>query len=218
MKRRAGLPDWFNRRALRERVAVALAVVVVLVAIMYLLIIDPQIKRQRQLDRQLTDVQYRVTDLSGQEALILERSKIDPDQNSINRIAQLQAQSDKLQKQLEVNLSNLVSPQQMVDLLKELLKEQKALTLLSLNNQSPILVQLGEIDGTDKDRTKLYKHSLDIELSGTYRALLNYLHKLQQLPRSLVWEIVEIETEEYPAAIIRLKIYTLSLAEGWIGG
>ena len=48
--------------------------------------------------------------------------------------------------------------------------------------------------------------------------MLAYLRQLEQLPRSMVWEDVAIETVRYPETIVRLQVHTLSLTEGWIGG
>ena len=51
-----------------------------------------------------------------------------------------------------------------------------------------------------------------------YLGLLAYLRQLDQLPRLLVWEEVAVETQEYPATTIRLRVYTLGLSEEWLGG
>ncbi len=214
---RASLCNWFNSRTLRERIIVALALAMVLILVSYLLIIDPQLKRQHEVNRQLAEIQQSMADLASQETIILARRQTDPDQKQRQRIDQLQSELNRLQQQLESNIANLVSPQQMVPLLKDLLGQQKSLTLVSLRNLSPALVDLGAADN-NKERPKLYKHRLEMELSGNYRALLDYLAQLQNLPRSVVWETVEIETEDYPKAFIHMQVYTLSLTEGWIGG
>jgi MSHA biogenesis protein MshJ len=57
-----------------------------------------------------------------------------------------------------------------------------------------------------------------MEFSGDYLTLLKYLRQLEDLPRSMVWEEVEVKSDDYPEATVRLQVYTLSLTEGWIGG
>jgi MSHA biogenesis protein MshJ len=64
----------------------------------------------------------------------------------------------------------------------------------------------------------LYRHRLRMEFSGDYLTMLKYLRQLEDLPRAMVWEKVEIESDDYPDATVRLQVYTLSLTEGWIGG
>ncbi len=213
----AKLGNWFNNRTLRERVAVAGAAAAVVLLVIYVGAIDPLLKQQRNLTRQMIDVQRNVTALVAQESLILARAQADPDRANRERVVALQAEIEKLQARLEENISNLVSPQQMVQLLKELLAQQKTLRLVSLSNRKPELLDLGNSD-QNKERPKLYKHLLEMELSGDYRALLDYLETLKKLPRPMVWETVDIETEEYPISTIKMQVYTLSLAEGWIGG
>ncbi len=213
----AKLSNWFNNRTLRERAAVAGAAAAVVLLVIYVGAIDPLLKQQRNLTRQMIDVQRNVTALAAQESLILARAQADPDRANRERVVALQAEIEKLQARLEENISNLVSPQQMVQLLKELLAQQKSLRLVSLSNRKPELLDLGNSD-QNKERPKLYKHLLEMELSGDYRALIDYLETLKKLPRSMVWETVDIETEEYPISTIKMQVYTLSLAEGWIGG
>jgi len=59
---------------------------------------------------------------------------------------------------------------------------------------------------------------LQLTFSGDYLALLRYLRDLEELPRQLVWEDIAIETAEYPKSRVHLRVSTLSLREGWIGG
>lgn len=214
----AALNDWFNSRTLRERLVLFVAVAALLGLVVYLLVFEPQLKHQRRLTRQLDVVHNEVRGFAAQEAVIRDRNKVNPDLQNMERINQLQSELEQLQKKLDVNIANLVSPQQMIPLLKELLKQKQSLTLLNLNNQSPQLIDISSAAEPDQEGPKLYKHGLVMELSGTYRALLSYLEELQELPRTLIWEAVEIETQEYPAAVIRVKLYTLSLTEGFIGG
>jgi MSHA biogenesis protein MshJ len=47
--------------------------------------------------------------------------------------------------------------------------------------------------------------------------VVNYLETIEALPWRLFWDRIEVETLEYPQASIRLRAYTLSFAEGWIG-
>ena len=209
---------WFNSRTLRERIVVTVATAAVLFVLAYIFIIDPQLKRKNQLERQFAEIQRTMIDLNTQESVILARSKTDPDKENRERIDQLQKQAAKLQGQLETSISNLVSPQQMIVVLKKILQEQKDLTLISLSNLTPQLIQISTADKAKHEGPNLYQHSLDMELRGNYRALLNYLESIQNMPRTLVWDTVEIETQDYPEATIRLRISTLGLSEGWIGG
>jgi MSHA biogenesis protein MshJ len=48
-------------------------------------------------------------------------------------------------------------------------------------------------------------------------ATLRYLRTVEDLPRRLFWEGLEYRVQEYPRAIITLKLYSLSGQEEWLG-
>ncbi len=209
---------WFNSRSLRERAVLVGAVVVLILVLALVLVFDPLSKRQQALQRDIATLENSLVQLQAQETTLLSRKNLDPDREKKQRLQLLEAETEKLQGQLELRIDTLVSPSQMTLLLKDLLDRQADLRLLSLKNLPPEAVDLGT-PGQEKDEApQLYRHGLDMELSGKYLAMLNYLRELQQLPRGLVWDTVEIETSEYPKTTVHLKVYTLSLVEGWIGG
>ncbi len=47
--------------------------------------------------------------------------------------------------------------------------------------------------------------------------MLAYVRALESLESDFFWEALEIETITYPRNRIRLRVYTLSLSEDWIG-
>ena len=209
---------WFNSRSLRERAVLVGAVVVLTLVLALVLVLDPLSKRQKTLRRDIAGLEGSLVQLQAQESALLARKNLDPDKEKKQRLQILETEVEKLQGQLELRIDTLVSPSQMTLLLKDLLDRQTDLCLLDLKNLPPQAVDLGTSAQEDDDAPQLFCHGLDMELSGKYLAMLNYLRQLQQLPRGLVWDTVEIETSEYPKTTVHLKVYTLSLVEGWIGG
>ena len=63
----------------------------------------------------------------------------------------------------------------------------------------------------------IYTHALNMELEGSYLQLLDYLQRLEQMEQRVFWDILTIDTKEFPTTKIRLQIHTLSLTEDWIG-
>ena len=74
-----------------------------------------------------------------------------------------------------------------------------------------------EPDGKGETRAGLHRHGFALEFSGGYLATLNYLQALERLPWRFFWDSVDYEVMQYPRSIVRLKLYTLSLSEDWIG-
>ncbi len=63
----------------------------------------------------------------------------------------------------------------------------------------------------------LFRHGLEIQMRGSFAAILSYLHATENLPWRLYWDALEYKVEAYPNAKIVLRVYTLSVDEGWIG-
>ena len=209
---------WFNQRPQRERIVLLVCVVVVLLFLMNLLVLQPFSKQRVSAQREMAELKTSLAELNNRELEVQGRQKNDPDKKNRERLAVLEQETEKLQQQLKTNIVNLVSPKEMPELLKALLTQQRKLQLLSLENLAPELLEMDGLVATDAVFPPLYRHRLRMEFSGDYLTLLKYLRQLEDLPRSMVWEEVEVKSDDYPEATVRLQVYTLSLTEGWIGG
>jgi MSHA biogenesis protein MshJ len=212
------LSQWYDQRPRRERIALLICVVVLFLFLANLLLLQPLSKRRVQAQSEVTELKMALVDLKSRELEIQKRVENDPDNENRLRLATLEKEAEKLQQQLKTNLVHLVSPREMPELLKDLLTQQKKLQLLSLENLAPELLELDGEAAEDTALPTLYRHRLRMEFSGDYLTLLRYLRQLEELPRSMVWEEVEVKSDHYPEATVRLQVYTLSLTEGWIGG
>jgi len=209
---------WYDERLRRERIVLLVCAVVIVAFLFNLCLFQPFAVQRSAAKKQRALLQTELETLKLQETAILARKDIDVDHDNKLRLAALDAEAERLHQQLKNNIINLVSPQEMPTLLKELLTQQKQLRLISLENLPPELLDFGEKDVQDVAIPALYRHRLRMEFSGDYLTMLKYLRQLEDLPRAMVWEKVEIESDDYPDATVRLQVYTLSLTEGWIGG
>jgi MSHA biogenesis protein MshJ len=214
----AAVTNWYDRRPLRERAILLLCLVAVLIFIWDLVVLKPLDKQRKLVQTQVTQVQNSLTELATREQIAESRRSFDPDRENRQRLMVLQAELDKVHAQLATNLGNLISPQEMPELLKELLRKQHQLQLLSLENLPAEDLKIDEKIADKTQQPELYRHRLRMEFAGDYLSTLKYLRELEKLPRNMVWDELEIETLEYPRAKVRLEVYTLSLTEGWIGG
>ena len=217
-KKPSTLFHWYDQRPQRERIVLLICAVVALIILVNLLILQPVSGPRDIVQREIIELTTRLTELSAQEAAITARISSDPDRENRLHLEALEKEAGLLQQQLEANIVNLVSPQDMPEMLKDLLTQQKQLRLISLQNLSPELIKLDGNVEKDVVIPTVYRHRLQVKFSGDYLTILKYLRQLEQLPRSMVWEEIKIETQKYPDAIVHLQVYTLSLTEGWIGG
>ncbi len=212
------LLEKFDSRTLRERAVLLICLLVVLFFLFDLLVLE-SIDQQKKADQAEVDrLKVSLVELFAREQVAKSRQGVDPDFPNQQKLTALQQQIGELHAQLEENVASLISPQEMPGLLKDLLQWQQKLRLISLENLPPEKLSVGSQGDETQPAPDLYRHRLQMEFSGDYLAILKYLRTLEGLPRSMVWEKLQIETQEYPVARVRLQVYTLSLSEGWIGG
>jgi MSHA biogenesis protein MshJ len=62
----------------------------------------------------------------------------------------------------------------------------------------------------------LFRHGVEITLSGSYLDMIAYMEALESLPTQLFWGKAEFEVENYPNARLTLTLYTLSMDKKWM--
>jgi MSHA biogenesis protein MshJ len=62
----------------------------------------------------------------------------------------------------------------------------------------------------------IYRHGLELTVSGSYLDLLAYMRDLEQLPTQLYWGGLELDAAAYPKVSMKLIVYTLSLDRAWL--
>ena len=212
------LKQWYESRPLRERIMLLACLLVVLFFVWDTLVMSRLSLHKKNAQSEARQLQLELTELGSREQLVQLRKDFDPDRENRQQLAQLQEEIGEIQDRLQENVDNLISPQEMPALLKELLRGQRQLQLLSLENLPAEALQISDQVAEEQIAPALYRHRLRMEFAGDYLATLAYLKQIDRLPRQLVWEKLQIETQEYPRARVLLQVYTLSLNEGWIGG
>lgn len=197
---------------LRERVCVFVTALVVLVTAWYLVFMEPLAQRADRLSSEIDTLSTRVEAANRNlDALVLQLSGTGSETN--NRLALIQRRIDEVNETLGDYAAELIDPTEMAQVLEGVLEKQTRLRLVRMRNLGgEVLSATGEEDGAT-----LYKHGLEIEFEGGYMACLEYLTELEALPWRLYWQLLELESQEYPTNLIRIHVSTLSLDEEWIG-
>ncbi len=211
---------WLDTRAPRERLVLAVTFLVVLTLLWYVLLIEPLALHKQALAAQINSVTVRVSALDQAAGAIVAGAVQDPNAENRQQKGLLEEEIGRLDERLAALTGELISPQQMVAVLEEMLKRRRQLSLTRLENlpSEPMLEPPPSDSQVEKVRQRnLYRHPLRIELTGNYLEVLAYLQSLEQLPRKLYWQDLALSVEEYPQAKITVTVYTLSLKEDWIG-
>jgi MSHA biogenesis protein MshJ len=144
----------------------------------------------------------------------------DPDRENKQILAQYIQDGKNLDMQLAKTSTEIITPQEMVKLLEQMLKDQSGLKFISLKNKpaTPEFTEAGgQSDKKGRRVSSIYRHSVVLQVEGSYHSALAYMQKLEKLPWKFYWQGVEIETKKYPNSIITFEVYTLGFREGLIG-
>jgi MSHA biogenesis protein MshJ len=192
-----------------------------------MLILEGQRTRNATLAGSIEQQSASATELQTQVLLLQQQLQVDPDARAKAEIAALMAEQQMLEKDLLAVGQSLVPPEQMNELLEQLLARHRGLRLVSLKTMKPQSV-MGE---PEKDgaaaaaprkekvadqRFDLYRHGVEIRIEGSFAELQAYLVQLEELKERLLWGYLQYEVGEYPKAEMSLMVYTLSADRTWL--
>lgn len=204
---------------LRERLFVFIAILAVVGGAWEAFLAGPLSAREAAAQTRIEASRQRLSQLDS--ALNLAAQGIgDGMSGHVERLQSLRRQVEEGQEAIRVFTSDLIDPTQMRLVLEDLLKRQRALTLVrAANLEVQPLVEAESASGTAimQDTPMLYRHGLVLELEGSYLDCLAYLKDVEQLPWQIFWHSMRVDTQTHPRNRIVIELYTLSLEEDWIG-
>jgi len=224
----------FDALQQRERLTIAIAVLLGGLLLGYMLLVDPQLARQKTQTKRIATLK---ADIANQEVQIatLQAQMIDPDARTRQELQDIKKRMAALDQRLTGIQDSLVPADKMQGFLEGLLVRHRNLELLSLHTLAPepLLAQktpaAAELDdgkpiaqqrvATPVDQGvagNLYKHAVQIRVAGRYGDLLRYLAELESMPQRIVWHELELVAEESPRCVMVVTVYTLSLNKQWL--
>ena len=225
------LAERVGKLNLRERVMVlAAALLLVYTAMDTLLIAPAQAKRKAALAG-YAQKQEEIKSVSA-SLYNLERSRsAGPDAAALR----LQASRGKLvalERDAKELSSRLMSPERMRDTLQRILAHRPGLELMELKTlpQSAVGLPANAQQSSQPARpskpaaaraeeapaSTIYKHGIELTVRGTYLDLLAYLKEIEALPVRIYWDRLELSVVDYPAVMLRVTLYTISLDKTWM--
>lgn len=218
----------------REQGLIFLCILVVIVFLPFNFFIDGNLiqaekneKKIAQLKRSNADLDISITEFS--QALKEDKNKVLNDQ-----IAQYEQRLNAIDEKLLTLTEELIDPIQMRNALIQLLNLQPGVTLMSFEVKpaEPMLFEKPKVNQiqTDKSVTEkndentaninnagLYRHAIQLKLTGRYFQLRDYLKQVEDLPWQFFWHNFEYQLKEYPKSELTIEIYSLSTNKEFIG-
>ena len=215
---------------LRERAMVFAASAAVLIAVLNALLIEPQLVKQRRLSAEVAARQGEMRAMQEKlQALALAR-QADPDRDVRRQLDALKLKVAGAEAKLVEEQRKFAPPEQVGALLGEMLSRNRKLQLIDLRTL-PVASFAGSALEADKappqkpaaakpaapaGAGQIYRHGVEITVSGSYLELLAYLKDLEKLPNQLYWGRLELAAAAYPQVTLKLSVYTLSLNLAWL--
>lgn len=213
--------------SLRERAMIFAAVAFLLVSLVNTFLLDPMLLKQKSLSSQVIQQQEKMKEIQAQIEVILQARSTQgnsPQHQQIKRLKQELAAGAIF---LNSNRENLVQPEKMADLLRQVLSKNANLQLLALQTLpvTPLLdkenarldtATVAAVAAAVAPESQIFKHGVEMTVRGNYLDLLQYLNTLERLPTQMYWGKVKMEVVQYPAVELTLTLYTLSLDKIWL--
>ncbi len=133
------------------------------------------------------------------------------------QLEQLDEQLAELEEQLRVKTVELIDPEKMFQLMNQLIYRDSQLKLLSLKRREVRPAIPSTDPGQPAEEAGIYRHVLEIEFAGKYLDILDYMQSMEALDWKLLWDEIEVSSNEYPKVTVKLVMSTLSTHKQWVG-
>ena len=207
----------FDQQAIRSRILITLAAVVLVVFLVDWVWIAPNAGESKKLRSELTALETETQQLN------IKQNELNASfANQRNHPVRKQLQSiekliRKTQAELEAKTINLVKPEQMASVLKEIIARSKAMKLITLTKQ-PAEELFSQTDKKQQQKTQVYRHPVEIVLQGKFADTRKFLQSLESMPQKVNFDALDFAVERHPKSTVTLVVSTLSLERKWIGG
>lgn len=217
---------WADRYAAlsqREQLLIGAATLAIAFFLLLTVWVDPATKRGTALRAQLAGQQVEFDALQVQLAS-LKAQLVDPDAANRKAFTELQARLLAIDGQIGTLDDKLVPPQKMGKVLQTVLSRHRGLSLVSLRSLAPepLLVPpeekktAAEKSAVAARQENIWRHGLEIRVSGSYADLLAYVAEMERAPQRLLWGGMALKVTAWPKSELTITVYTLSRERDWL--
>jgi MSHA biogenesis protein MshJ len=218
--------------SLRERVLVFATAMALLLALLYTLLLDPQIAAQKRLASTVTQKQSEIKSLEAQITAIATSRAADPDRPLRERLTEVRKQLAEVETQIAAEERKFTAPEEMKSVIEEMLARNRAVQLVAMKTlpastlaearaqagraEAPKPAPKPQPEAATPGERLIYRHGMEVTVAGGYLDLLRYLRDLEHLRTQLYWSSLEIDATRYPRHTMKIVVYTLSLDPAWL--
>lgn len=199
--------------SLRERVLVFLAAAALIVFVADSVLLEPLLQRQKVNSQRNQQQQDEVRAMQMKLQAFAQARVSEGAMAKRQRLEKRTAELAALERQLGGRQSQLVTPESMTRTLSEMLKRNPDVELVSLRSlgTTPLTqAPSGAASGA------LYRHGIELTVSGSYFRILNYLAELERNPAKIFWGDLDLQAGAYPRVTLKITLYMLSPEKTWL--
>lgn len=216
--------DRIDAMTLRERVFIFSAVTVVLVALLDTGLLDPETKKERRLSGVISQRQAETQALEAQVAKFSASPVQDAERARRERLAEVRRLLAEAESAVAEQERKFTAPEQMKRVVEEMLARNRGVQLVGMRTIATTSIAEARTSAGQKPAAKaatpgerlIYRHGMELTVSGGYLELLRYLEQLEGLPTQLYWTELELNAASYPSHTLKIVVYTLSLDPAWL--
>lgn len=198
---------------LRERILVFIATALVLLVGFYAVAINPLLAHRTALSKENQRLNKEL-DTMQRELQRLFRARAASQGESLRQhVAELQRQLAKLEARVVAQHRRFTPPDRMRVVLEGVLQRNPHLKLIALRTLP--VVALGNAGKTTPGH-RVFRHGMQLTVSGSYLDLYHYLSALERLPTQLYWGRAQMQVTHYPTVTLKLTVYTISFDKAWL--
>ena len=217
---------------IKERIGITLAISVVVYGIWDFAFMQPMLEKESMLNTSLEGKNQQIMTLSEQVQNLIDSDQSPQYKKNRQHLENIINQLEITDQRLLKITSSLIAPDQMAKVLETLLVQSEGLTIRrleglgakpfpekALSSEGELVEHSADVENHEEGVQEIptaWQHGLRVEFSGSYLDTLEYLQSLEALDWKLYWDSVELEVDKYPNVNTAIKVYTLSLDEGWI--
>jgi MSHA biogenesis protein MshJ len=185
-----------DEMALRQRAMLFVTLSVALIGLVHVLLLEPLFVKQKGLIERVKRDQSQLSAVRAQISAVVREQQNDP---QLAALRQLESRIAEVERALAAKKDDFAAASRLPGLVRELLRGARRVNL----------EQLRVLPGAQIEGSQLYRHGVELSLTGTYLELLQYLSALEELPIRLLWGAAELQTQQYPELRLTVQLYTL---------
>jgi MSHA biogenesis protein MshJ len=209
---------------LRERVLIFAAVTAVLVALFQTLLLDGEMKKERRLSAAIAQRQAETKALEAQVAKLAASPVQDAERARRERLAEVKRLLAETDNVIATEERKFTAPENMKRVVEEMLARNRGVQLVEMRTLPTTSIAEARTPAGQRPAAKpvtpgerlIYRHGMELTVSGGYLELLRYLEQLEGLPTQLYWSELALNAASYPSHTMKILVYTLSLDPSWL--